>query len=239
MTVKEFDGTQCGESLALGREAWRRYPAVSPVAVVGPGGTTCVKSVASNDPHVAGLRTALRLERRGRHVRVVDGHERVSDRYPTRTWCASRAPRTRSARGCWLWHQIRLGPHAIVYDATDEWASDTANVLSENLGRAGIATLGDKCVSSVVHDLRGGDRPKKGIRFDEDPHWGNGLLTASVADRILDELDDIDAKIIYMITARGPARCSSSGSSRRRSAGAGYASFPGGSRRHLPGRTDK
>ena len=78
-----------------------------------------------------------------------------------------------------------------------------ARVLSENLGNARIATLGDKCVSRSCttteskSDHRG---PKKGIRFDkEDAHWVNTLMTMDVADQILDELVALDAKIIYLM----------------------------------------
>ena len=51
VTVSTFVGDNCGESLgASARTAWQNdLAAANPVAVVGPGGSTCLKSVASVD----------------------------------------------------------------------------------------------------------------------------------------------------------------------------------------------
>ena len=104
--------------------------------------------------------------------------------------------------------------------------------MSENLGAAGIATLGDKCVSRSCatseskSDHRG---PKKSIRFDKaDPHWGNTLISTDVADSILDELVAIDAKIIYlMITPSDTKVLFERIYQTKKCFGAGYAYFTG------------
>ena len=204
VTVATFDGNNCGESLgASARTAWQNdLAAANPVAVVGPGGTTCVKSVASNSNRQTlagyGLRDDAVVMSESSTATV------ASDRstYPNLVRLASTEDTV--SQGVlavvqkYGWQRV-----AIVYDATDSWAADTARVLSENLGNARIATLGDKCVSRSCttteskSDHRG---PKKGIRFDkEDAHWVNTLMTTDVADQILDELVALDAKIIYLM----------------------------------------
>ena len=122
-----------GDGQRIRRRQWARTtrreqrgrtdPAGSiPSRSVGPGGTTCTKSVSSNEPQLSEQRGCLPTNSwtvstggnsvASRHLRVVDGHEVVRPVPTTRTWCASRAPRTRSARGCWLsFKLLRLEAH--------------------------------------------------------------------------------------------------------------------------------
>ena len=125
VTVSTFDGNNCGESLgASAREAWRTdFAAANPVAVVGPGGTTCVKSVASNSNRQTlagyGLRDDAVVMSESSTATV------ASDRstYPNLVRLASTEDTV--SQGVlavvqkYGWQRV-----AIVYDATDSWAAD-------------------------------------------------------------------------------------------------------------------
>jgi hypothetical protein len=205
VTVATFVGDNCGETLgASARTAWQTdLAAANPVAVVGPGGTTCAKSVASPD-----ARSSLAAFAAHATNAVVISESSTatsaSDRskYPNLVRLASTED-TVSQGVLAVIQKYGWARVAIVYDATDSWAADTARVLSENLGNAGIAVLGDKCVSrscTTSESKSDHDGPRSAIRFDKaDPHWGNTLMTTDVADSILDELVALDAKIIYLM----------------------------------------
>ena len=193
--VKEFDGTQCKDDSP--RTAWEEVSSgFRPVASIGPGGTTCTKSVAS-------VSNRAYLENKGVYPEddpVVMSESStatsVSDRslYPNLVRLSSSEDTVSqgvlAVANYYGWKRI-----AVVYDAADSWAADASRILSENLRDADGEPLGNKCVSSYCTRLpeAGTEAELTGIRFDED-----GGLTADLADKILDELIAIDARIIYI-----------------------------------------
>ena len=117
-----MDGNNCcGTTRSSARTAWQNdLAAANPVAVVGPGGTTCVKSVASNSNRqtLAGYGRPP-----GRRPVVLSESSTAtpvaSDRSIPEPRAPERAPRTRSAglsavsSEYYGWGRI-----AVVYDAT-------------------------------------------------------------------------------------------------------------------------
>ena len=141
--VKEFDGTQCKDDSP--RTAWEEVSSgFRPVAAVGPGGTTCTKSVAS---------TSNRAYLENKNVYPEDswGNPQdpvvmsesstatsVSDRnlYPNLVRLSSSEDTVSqgvlAVADYYGWKRI-----AVVYDAADSWAADASRILSENLRAAG------------------------------------------------------------------------------------------------------
>ena len=189
VTVAFFDQGNCGDTNdPSAYVAWTsELNPVSPVAVVGPGGSTCLKSVASVDARSSHGSDALVMSESSTATSISDRFN-----YPNIVRLSSSERLVMESLSVvtkhYGWNRI-----AVVYDAADAWASDAARIFSEKLGDAGGAVLGDTCVSSSCRTLSEAGSDLKGVRFDE-----SGGLTASKADDILDALDDADARIVYV-----------------------------------------
>ena len=189
VTVAFFDQGNCGDTNdPSAYVAWTsELTPVSPVAVVGPGGSTCLKSVASVDARSSHGSDALVMSESSTATSISDRFN-----YPNIVRLSSSERLVMESLSVvtkhYGWNRI-----AVVYDAADAWASDAARIFSEKLGDAGGTVLGNKCVSSSCRTLSEAGSDLKGVRFDE-----SGGLTASKADDILDALDDADARIVYV-----------------------------------------
>ena len=197
-TVVFHDGGACGEPDYSTRAAWvSDVLAVDPVASIGPGGSTCLKSVTSNDNRAIvasyGLRSnAVFMSESSTATSIAD-----RSLYPNVVRLSSSENIVNEALSAvtkhYNWNRV-----AVVYDAADAWAADAARVFSESFKAQGGSVLGNKCVSAgnceipadVYADEGGADLV--GVRFDD------ATLTADLADAILDELVAVGAKIIYI-----------------------------------------
>jgi len=197
-TVVFHDGGACGEPDYSTRAAWvSDVLAVDPVASIGPGGSTCLKSVTSNDNRAIvagyGLReNAVFMSESSTATYILD-----RSLYPNVVRLSSSEKIVNEALSAvtnhYNWNRV-----AVVYDAADAWAADAARVFSERLKAQGGSVLGNKCVSAGnceipadVQALPGGGE-LVGVRFDD------AALTEDLADAILDELVAVGAKIIYI-----------------------------------------
>jgi len=214
-SIVEFQS--CGDNGA--RTAWQSLP-VTPVASIGPGATSCVKSVTSTTNRDF-------LGQPDDHQPVVLSESStatpVSDRsqYPNLVRLSSSERIVNVALSAvtnyYGWDRI-----AVVYEVSDSWARDAARIFSENVN----SVVGDRCTSTYcpTEDEAGHDGPKTGIRFDKTTHWSgwhkycagessrtcssdadcvgadtcDDTLRPEAADEILRELEANDAKIIYV-----------------------------------------
>ena len=161
-SIVEFQS--CGDNGA--RTAWQSLP-VTPVASIGPGATSCVKSVTSTTNRDF-------LGQPDDHQPVVLSESStatpVSDRsqYPNLVRLSSSERIVNVALSAvtnyYGWDRI-----AVVYEVSDSWARDAAKIFSENVK----AVVGDRCTSTYcpTEDEAGHDGPKTGIRFDKTTHW--------------------------------------------------------------------
>ena len=109
----------------------------------------------------------------------------------TRTWFASRA-RGHGQPGGYSCRRL-LRPDVVVYDAADWRAADASRILSETSESRGEPSATSACRRTVRAFRRAGTEAElTGIRSA-----GTGAHRGP-ADRILDELIAIDARIIYI-----------------------------------------
>lgn len=169
---------------------------VHPVAIIGPGSDACLES-ADTVVHypIIGPESVMLSE-----ASTATG---LSDRIP-RLVRLSSPERVRNGALAAVSSHYGWTRVAVVYDASDAWASDAARQFGDGLEARGGTILGDACVrgsgttmmdpadASCSRLDEAGDL--KGIRFES--------MNAGVADGVLDAIIATGARIIFVAAHR-------------------------------------
>ena len=194
-TVAFYDGALCGnpDQTVSGHvnDALRGLPG-HPVAIIGPGSDACLESadVVVHFPLI-GPESVMLSE-----ASTATG---LSDQIP-RLVRLSSPERVRNGALAAVSSHYGWSRVAVVYDASDAWASDAARQFGDGLEARGGTILGDACVrgsGTTMMDAADASCSRldeagnlKGIRFES--------MSAGVADGVLDAIIATGARIIYV-----------------------------------------
>ena len=191
VTVAFYDSARCGDPHHSAVDALGEL-LVQPVAIIGPSTDTCLKSV---NPTL--------------HLPIFGAQSVMLSEASTATGLGDLVPRLvrlsspervrnealAAVASHYGWRDV-----AIVYDASDAWASDAALQFGVGLEARGGTILGDACVrgsGTTVMDAADASCSRldeagdlKGIRFES--------MSAAVADGVLDAIVATGARIIYI-----------------------------------------
>ena len=188
-TVAFYDSGRCGDPHHSVIEAFGEL-SVKPVAIIGPSTETCLES-ASPVLHTIG--------NGAESVMLSEASTATGLRMPNLVRLSS-PERVRNGALAAVASHYGWRDVAIVYDASDTWASDAASQFGVGLEARGGTILGDACVrgsGTTMMDAADASCSRldeagdlKGIRFE-----GMG---AAVADGVLDAIVATGAPIIYI-----------------------------------------
>ena len=179
-----YNASRCGPGDQEMRTAWGTLPE-HPVASIGPGSDECVEQ-AELFIHIYAI---------GSGSVVLSEASTGTDVYCPRLVRLSSPERVRNEALAAVAAHDGGARVAIVYDATDAWASDAARQFGLGLEARGGTILGDACVKDAGTAAAACTRldeagDLKGIRFEG--------MSATVADGVLDAIVATGARIIYI-----------------------------------------
>ena len=179
-----YNSSRCRPGNQEMRMAWLDT-GVLPVASIGPGSDECVEQ-AELFIHIYAV---------GAGSVVLSEASTGTDVYCPRLVRLSSPERVRNEALAAVASHYGWARVAIVYDATDAWASDAARQFGVGLEARGGTILGDACVKEAGTAAAACTRLDEagdltGIRFES--------MSAAVADSVLDAIVATGARIIYI-----------------------------------------
>ena len=179
-----YNSSRCRPGNQEMRMAWLDT-GVLPVASIGPGSDECVEQ-AELFIHIYAI---------GAGSVVLSEASTGTDVYCPRLVRLSSPERVRNEALAAVASHYGWARVAIVYDATDAWASDAARQFGVGLEARGGTILGDACVKEAGTAAAACTRLDEagdltGIRFES--------MSAAVADSVLDAIVATGARIIYI-----------------------------------------